>query len=238
MSAASDFEPIVGKPGRVTRYTSGSGTHTFLAGAQWARVLVIGGGGKGGNTGSWNDGFGDHTVHVPGGGGGGGEMRCFEFAPAALANVAYAVGVGGSGSVFHGFVAAAGANGLDGGYEPPYKFYGGLGGGLQAFGANDANTARPTAARNSYSAPGESGAHTDGALGGGAGGNSTHGQGGAGGVVQGGAYPAACNNGAQGSGYGAGGGGGGGASGLSYLRTLGAGANGTGGLIVVEEWVY
>lgn len=240
MISASDYEPIVGRPVRVTRYTSGSGLHTFLPAARWARVTLVGGGGNGGATGTWFD--GDNATHYEaGGGGGGGEERCVEFDPQHIGTAAYAVGAAESPTRFHSVTAAAGARGLAGGYEGPsggegYRFEGGLGGGLQRFGANDNDAEKPTASMHSYSQPGASGGAATGS--GGDGGRSTYGDGGAGGVYVGAAYPAPCNSGAAGTGYGAGGGGGSGAAQGSAGRTLGAGGTGTGGLIVVEEWVY
>lgn len=47
MSNATDFFPT-GKPLRVTTYTSGTGTHTFLTASQLARVTIVAGGGGGG----------------------------------------------------------------------------------------------------------------------------------------------------------------------------------------------
>lgn len=236
MTLASDFMQQASgrKPSRVTRYISGAGTHAFHAGARWCRVTVIGGGGKGGDTGKWFDGANYH--YEAGGGGGGGETRVVEFDPSYLGSAPYAVGAAQSASTFACIVAAAGANGLTGAYEGggTYRYEGGLGGGLQRLGDNDDDAERPTVARNSYSHPGSSGGGSTS----GVGGNATHGIGGAAGAHVAAAYPAPCNNGSPGSGHGAGGGGGSSAATGADGRTLGVGANGTGGLIVVEEWVY
>lgn len=242
MSMLTMFFPPVGAPTRTRRYTSGSGTHDFLAGAKWCRVTVVAGGGNGGANSTWasvNDRF-----YEAGGGGGAGETRIVEFDPTYLGgSTSYAVGAAGSDSRFHNVTAEKGANGLQGIYETTgsYRFDGGIGGGWQRFGNNDADTEKPKAPKNSFSHPGDSGGKET--ADGGAGGNSTHGTGGAGGAaVTGTSAPlAATNAGASGTGFGAGGGGAG--AGASHLiaegtRALASGGAGTGGLIVVEEWVY
>lgn len=241
MSHAGQFFPLLGAPARTTRYTSGSGTHTFLAGAKWCRVTVVGGGGKGGDTGSWSD--GTSTFYEAGGGGGGGETRVFEFDPTQLLpGVSYAVGAGMSDSRFHSLVARKGANARNGAYETigSRHYEGGVGGGTQdLYTPDDTNSA--------YVVP--FGTCAVGTIGGGkgstggAGGDSAFGQGGGGGAyATGTAAPlAACNNGSVGGGPGAGGGGGGGGANRlnsAGTRTLGAGADGCAGLIVVEEFVW
>lgn len=242
MSHAGQFFPLLGAPARTTRYTSGSGTHTFLAGVTWCRVTVVAGGGKGGGTGSWSD--GTSTFYEAGGGGGGGETRVFEFDPAQLLpGVSYAVGAGMSDSRFHSLVARKGANARNGAYETigSRHYEGGVGGGTQdLYTPDDTNSAYivPFGVWGAVGAVGGAKGSS-----GGAGGDSAFGQGGGGGAyATGTAAPlAACNNGSVGGGPGAGGGGaGGGADHLNSAgtRTLGVGADGCAGLIVVEEFVW
>lgn len=238
MSLLSQFRPHLGAPTRTTRYTSGSGAHTFAPGAAWCRLTLVGGGGNGGNTGTWNDGGGNYFYEA-GGGGGGGETRVIECDPQRLASAAYAVGAAASDTAFGPLRAERGMDGSAGSYEGggALIFEGGRGGGVQLLGANGVNEERPLAPRNGMSAPGTSGGGKAGP--GGTGGASLLGAGGAGGAYVSAAYPAPCNNGAGGSGFGGGGGGGGGATDTSgATRTLGTGGAGAGGLIVIEEWVY
>lgn len=248
MSYLSQTHPHLGAPSRVKRYYAGSpdgegsGIHSFLAGARWCRVTMVGGGGKGGDTGYWDS--GSNYYYEAGGGGGAGETVIFEFDPTYYgASTEFIVGAAQSDSIFMGVVAHKGANGLTGEYETvgDYSFSGGLGGGLQAFGSNDSDTQKPTAPMYPCSIPGTSGGDPDSTTG--DGGDSMYGQGGAaGGYVAGTTSPlSACPSGSVGSGFGAGGGGGGSSashSGSLGLRTLGTGADGTGGIIIVEEWIY
>ena len=103
--------PVGGmRPIASTKYTSGSGTHTFLSAGQWCRITVQAGGGAGGK-GTWY-----------GGGGGGEYLQMFVYIPES--SLSYSVGAGGT--------AASGGGGLGGNggdsYIGRYVAKGGRGG--------------------------------------------------------------------------------------------------------------
>jgi hypothetical protein len=236
MSVLSNFYPLLGQPTRTTRYeygTNGIYTHHFVPGCRWCRMTMVGGGGKGGDSGKWQSGT-YQWYYVSGGGGGGGETVIVEWDPSyaqVAGGMSIIVGAANGGTSYAWAVEArGGAAGENGQYEDTPMFRGGQGGGLQRLGVNDSDTEKPTLPNTSYSFPGMSGGE-----GPGVGGNSMYGVGGANGGSGGGGP---CPPGSVGTGYGAGGGGGGTTSDTSGSQPLGAGGNGTPGLIVIEEWVY
>lgn len=92
--AAGGMRPI-----KTTKYTSGSGTHTFASAGQWCRITLQAGGGGGGMYTS--------TTYYAHGGGAGEYLQLFVYIPNA--SLAYGVGAGGTGRT------GSNGNGTDGG---------------------------------------------------------------------------------------------------------------------------
>lgn len=212
------------RPPKITRYTSGSGTHTTASGTTYMRVRAVGGGGGGGSSGtaSWgaasaggNTTFGTSLLTANGGSAGGqsGLANGGSATVAAPATQILAVnGQGGQGATYanpgSGNVATMGGNGGN-------TFFGGSGSG------------------SSYGTAGSAASANTGGGGGGAGGSSTTvgfysgSGGGAGGFVE-----AQIDAPASSYAYAVGAAGNGGTAGTSGL----AGGNGAAGVIEVIEF--
>lgn len=228
MSTLSQF---LGGPIRVTTYTSGTGTHTFLAEAKRFRAVVLGGGGGGGRSGGGPAG---------GGGGGGGGAIIVEL-PVAVAGLSYAVGAPGVGATTNNTAGTSGGNSQLGAFAA----IGGGGGFASGPGAGGFSTV--TAPGYAGLIPGSSADNSPRSVGGltsqGAtnigpvagtndgrsGGSSIYSVGGAGGTGTATATPG--NPGQDAPGPGGGGGGGGWSS-----ATTGDGGNGGPGIIIIEEY--
>ena len=222
------------RPKRTVTYTSGTGTFTPLEADSWCRVTLVGGGGGGGKGISGSNG---------GAGGAGGQtVVTWLRVASATAYAVGAAGVGGTngtagGETSLGVVKAVGGGGGSGVYSTsntaqvqstngdynvstsylPTAMAGATAGGFGAPPASGASTSggRPGVASTAYSGSASSFTY------GGGGGSSLYGTGGAGGLGVG----------AAGTGYGAGGAGGG----FSAATYQNAG-NGTGGIIIIEEF--
>lgn len=246
-----------GKPARITRYTSGSGTFVPLSyTTSYARITILGGGGAGGG------------VYSRGGGGAGAQQTFWQW---LYQNEAYVVGAAGSRTRFGRMVVEAGdvgggpAGGRGGRAGISYDFISGFNVGNAMNGISGGQGGNggvyDGASGSSGNAPNYNGNITGTVLGngsslggggyydpdwgnlqgGGGGGDSMYGKGGNG--ASGDIYSATVSNATAGSGYGAGGGGG---SILDYNppghadygSVGGSPAAGSGGLIIIEEFTF
>lgn len=257
----SDVLAAYKKPLRVTVLTSGSGTFTPLVDWGLCTITCLGGGGGGGGGGV----SATANTRTGGGGGGGMMVRRFINLPQQSYDYSVgAGGTGGAGSTtttcndgtsggqtYLGPVIAEGGNyGLKGNTG---SSLGGLGGGFAAISLG-ASPEWCVTAHDADVLPGGAGGEGGGSSGmrdgdmvgqpwnnttitegyprsglgssghGGGGGGTLYGKGGAGGGL--------ATSGDAGTGYGSGGGGGGRAA----SGTGGSGGDGTGGLIIIEEW--
>lgn len=240
MTTLSLLTPWRGRPARVTTYTSGSGTHTWLVGLKLARCTVVGAGGAGGSTGKY---LASGTYYYSGGGGGGaGAMNRALIAPdvAATPSIAYAVGAGASGSPggtsYLGQVKAEGGLGGDAGSSSAATA-GAAGAEAGRINSTIYTSGSITLPREPTLLPGQGGAAGSRVVGvaAGAGGSTLYGWG-AGGVVRpdsgaplAGLSPAAGQ-------YGAGASGGTSAPDSAASYAVPASAPGAGGVIIIEEW--
>ncbi len=224
-----------GKPLRVVRYTSGSGTFTPLAVNSWVRVTVVAGGGGGAN-----------VSPAQATGANGGDAGCTAFAWLMLTGpVNYSVGAGGAPgsnpgnpSFFHTVKAWCSnpsttiPNDI---YHVIVGGVGGQGGGTQN--SPGTNGRMPGCSQNLstslFAGQGAGGNCPGFGAGGGGGGDSLYGIGGAGG---GGAINGSSAGfvGQNGTGYGAGGGGAG--CNIWGGGTTVLGGSGSGGIIIIEEF--
>lgn len=252
MSALSQFSG--NRPAKITTYTSGTGTFTPLnTSTSYARITIVGGGGGGGGGYSSTN----------GGSGGSGAATVTYWAKLNLSSYSYAVGAGGTG----GGNSTSGTRGgitkfgpvaaLGGGGGPIYDGYYAVGAlchnatyaensigvdggssGMVTGGTNPAGERYSSgcaagwayATLDNHVAPRIStsggNSNTDGS----GGGSSAFGVGGNGGAAN---YGGTGGAGSSGSGYGAGGGGGG----YGSNGTGGTGGNGSGGYILIEEYL-
>lgn len=249
----------VQRPLRVTTYTSGSGTFSPLVPNSWCRVTLVGAG-AGGRRPQLG------AANLPGGGGGGGAQtvtawmlfagpQSYAVGAAGLGATAdNTYGTSGGNTVLGALIAQGGQSSAPGG-----PLYGGSAGGfpfnstwgnsgqhgfsvcgggtnivgysgLPAQGGIAAGQGTSNNNNTDLFHPNAPGGTTSGGThsGGSGGGCSMYGVGGAGGN---GNSAGAGGNGSKGTGYGAGGGGGG-----SGNSATGNGADGTGGLIIIEEY--
>ncbi len=197
-----------GKPKRVVTYTSGSGTFTPLEANSWIRVTLVGGGG-GGSGGCFNGSYGYYS----GLRGGAGGVNVFYFM-AVLPSYSYVVGAGGTGATQVG--SPGSSSGGSGGFSSfnSMRANGGSGGVCDGSGYSVVGTRGASNILSANSAQGTFGGYFVDE------GSGLYGTGGANGTS---------GNGANGTGYGAGGGGS--AYGSGYK-----GGDGTGGLIIIEEF--